>query len=91
MALATVPSRAFSCHKALDHEARICFGRTVTHRRSWIGSTAVRNAIVGVRQLDIFLSDNDVVAQEIEQAVSCRAGELDFRVVSVGIPDVFLT
>ena len=47
-------------------------------------------AIVGVRELDIFLSDKDVVAQEIEQAVRRRAGELGLEVVSVGIRDVIL-
>jgi regulator of protease activity HflC (stomatin/prohibitin superfamily) len=47
-------------------------------------------AIVGVRELDVFLSDKDVVAQEIEQAVRRRAGELGLRVVSVGIRDVIL-
>ena len=48
------------------------------------------HAIVGVCELDIFLSDNDVVAQEIEQAVRHRAGELGLEVVSVGIRDVIL-
>jgi regulator of protease activity HflC (stomatin/prohibitin superfamily) len=47
-------------------------------------------AIVGVRELDVFLSDKDVVAQEIEQAVRRRAGELGLSVVSVGIRDVIL-
>ncbi|MEX1028291.1 MAG: slipin family protein [Candidatus Paceibacterota bacterium] len=47
-------------------------------------------AIVGVRDLDVFLSDKDVVAQEIEQAVRRRAGELGLSVVSVGIRDVIL-
>jgi regulator of protease activity HflC (stomatin/prohibitin superfamily) len=47
-------------------------------------------AIVGVRELDVFLSDKDVVAQEIEGAVRRRAGELGLSVVSVGIRDVIL-
>jgi regulator of protease activity HflC (stomatin/prohibitin superfamily) len=47
-------------------------------------------AIVGVRELDVFLSDKDVVAQEIEQAVRRRASELGLSVVSVGIRDVIL-
>ena len=47
-------------------------------------------AIVGVRDLDVFLSDKDVVAQEIEQAVRRRASELGLSVVSVGIRDVIL-
>ena len=47
-------------------------------------------AIVGVRELDVFLSDKDVVAQQIEQAVRRRADELGLSVVSVGIRDVIL-
>ena len=47
-------------------------------------------AIVRVRELDVFLSDTDVVAQESEQAVRRRAGELGPEVVSVGIRNVIL-
>ena len=47
-------------------------------------------AVVGARELDVFLMDKDAVAQEIEQAVRRRAGELGLEVVSVGIRDVIL-
>ncbi|MCU0962278.1 MAG: slipin family protein [Pirellulaceae bacterium] len=47
-------------------------------------------AIVGARELDAFLTDKDAVAQEIEQAVRRRAGELGLEIVSVGIRDVIL-
>jgi regulator of protease activity HflC (stomatin/prohibitin superfamily) len=47
-------------------------------------------AVIGVRELDTFLTDKDAVAQEIEQAVRRRAGELGLEVVSVGIRDVIL-
>ena len=46
--------------------------------------------IVGVRELDAFLSDKDAVAQEIEQAVRRRAGELGLEIATVGIRDVIL-
>ena len=47
-------------------------------------------AVIGVRELDLFLTDKDAVALEIEQAVSRRADELGLEVVSVGIRDVIL-
>ena len=47
-------------------------------------------AVVGARELDAFLADKDTVAQEIEQAVSRRAGDLGLEIVSVGIRDVIL-
>jgi regulator of protease activity HflC (stomatin/prohibitin superfamily) len=46
--------------------------------------------VVGARELDEFLTDKDAVAQEIEQSVRRRAGELGLEVVSVGIRDVIL-
>jgi regulator of protease activity HflC (stomatin/prohibitin superfamily) len=47
-------------------------------------------AVVGARELDVFLTDKDTVAQEIEQAVRRRADELGLEIVSVGIRDVIL-
>ena len=46
--------------------------------------------MVGARELDAFLADKDAVAQELEEAVRRRAGELGLEVVSVGIRDVIL-
>ena len=40
--------------------------------------------------MDVFLTDKDAVAKEIELAVRRRAGELGLSVVSVGIRDVIL-
>jgi regulator of protease activity HflC (stomatin/prohibitin superfamily) len=47
-------------------------------------------AIAGVRELDAFLGDKDVVVREIEEAVRRRAGDLGLEVVSAGIRDVIL-
>lgn len=47
-------------------------------------------AVVGGRELDSFLTDKEVVAREIEQAIRRRAGELGLEIVSVGIRDVIL-
>ena len=47
-------------------------------------------AVVGARELDVFLTDKDAVAGDIEQAVRRRAGELGLAVVSAGIRDVIL-
>ncbi|MFM7842819.1 MAG: slipin family protein [Planctomycetota bacterium] len=47
-------------------------------------------AVIGTRELDAFLTDKDAVAQEIEQAVRRRAGDIGLEIVSVGIRDVIL-
>ena len=47
-------------------------------------------AVVGARELDAFLADKDAVAQDLEEAVHRRAGELGLEVVSVGIRDLIL-
>jgi regulator of protease activity HflC (stomatin/prohibitin superfamily) len=47
-------------------------------------------AVIGTRELDAFLTDKDAVAQEIEQAVRRRAGDMGLEIVSVGIRDVIL-
>lgn len=50
---------------------------------------AVR-AIVGVRELDAFLADKDVMAREVEKQLMDRARELGLEIVSVGVRDVIL-
>ena len=50
----------------------------------------VLRAIVGVRELDAFLTDKDAVASDIESAVRGRAAELGLEIASVGIRDVIL-
>jgi regulator of protease activity HflC (stomatin/prohibitin superfamily) len=50
----------------------------------------VLRAIVGVRELDLFLTDKDAVASDIESAVRGRAAALGLEIASVGIRDVIL-
>ena len=50
----------------------------------------VLRAIIGARELDLFLTDKDAVASDIESAVRGRAAELGLEIASVGIRDVIL-
>ena len=50
----------------------------------------VLRSVIGARELDVFLTDKDAVAKEIEDAVRRRAGELGLAIASVGIRDVIL-
>lgn len=50
----------------------------------------VVRAIVGIRELDAFLTEKDAVASEIEEAVRDRAHDLGLEIASVGIRDVIL-
>lgn len=50
----------------------------------------VLRSVIGARELDLFLSDKDVVAKEIEDNVRRRAGELGLEIASTGIRDVIL-
>jgi len=47
-------------------------------------------AVVGVRELDVFLTEKDGVAKEIEIELQRRASELGLQVTSVGIKDLIL-
>jgi regulator of protease activity HflC (stomatin/prohibitin superfamily) len=47
-------------------------------------------AIVGTRDLDSFLADKDVVANEFDEQLRRRAGDLGLEVISVGVRDVIL-
>ena len=47
-------------------------------------------ALIGSRELDVFLNDKDVVSSELESAVRQRAEDLGLDLVSVGIRDVIL-
>ena len=47
-------------------------------------------AVVGARELDVFLTDKNAVAEEIEQLLRDRAAELGLEIASVGIRDVIL-
>lgn len=80
---AVVTYRIADAHKAVSATDDV---RQTLYRETQL---ALR-AVVGARELDAFLTDKDAVAQEIEQAVRRRAGELGLEVVSVGIRDVIL-
>jgi regulator of protease activity HflC (stomatin/prohibitin superfamily) len=47
-------------------------------------------ALVGSRELDVFLNDKDAVSGELESAVRQRAEDLGLDLISVGIKDVIL-
>ena len=47
-------------------------------------------AVIGERELDAFLTGKDAVAEQLEQAVRRRAGELGLAISSVGIRDIVL-
>ena len=72
-------------------DARKAVSATDDVRQSLYRETQLAlRAIVGVRELDVFLSDKDSVVGDIEELVRRRAGELGLEVVSVGIRDVIL-
>ena len=47
-------------------------------------------AIVGARELDTFLGDKNVIAEEIQGLLHNRAGELGLQVISAGVRDIIL-
>ncbi len=53
-------------------------------------SQLVLRAVIGARELDVFLTDKDVVAREIEENLGRRAVELGLQIASIGIRDVIL-
>jgi regulator of protease activity HflC (stomatin/prohibitin superfamily) len=72
-------------------DARKAVSSTDDVRQSLYRETQMAlRAALGARELDVFLTDKDAVAQEIELAVRRRADELGLNVVSVGIRDVIL-
>jgi regulator of protease activity HflC (stomatin/prohibitin superfamily) len=72
-------------------DARIAVSMTEDARQSLYREVqlALRAAIVA-RDLDAFLADKDVVARQMVEAVSRRAGSLGLEIISVGIRDVIL-
>ncbi len=50
----------------------------------------VLRAVIGALELDVFLTDKDVVAREIEENLGRRAVELGLQIASIGIRDVIL-
>jgi regulator of protease activity HflC (stomatin/prohibitin superfamily) len=80
---ATVTYRIVDAQKAVRSTDDV---RQALYRESQL---ALR-AVVGARELDMFLSDKDLVAADIQRAVLRRAGELGLEIMSVGIKDVIL-
>jgi regulator of protease activity HflC (stomatin/prohibitin superfamily) len=80
---AVITYRVVDARKAVSSSDDVC---QTLYRETQL---ALR-AVVGARDLDAFLADKDAVAQELEEAVRRRAGELGLEVVSVGIRDVIL-
>ena len=50
----------------------------------------VLRAVVGVRELDAFLTEKDAVALDIEKSLAQRAAMLGLQIASIGIRDVIL-
>jgi regulator of protease activity HflC (stomatin/prohibitin superfamily) len=72
-------------------DARKAIGATDDVRQALYRETQLAlRAMIGARELDAFLTDKDVVAHEIEQAIRVRAGELGLEIASVGIRDLIL-
>lgn len=85
----TLRLNAVVTYKIVD--ARKAISQTDDVRQALYRDTQlVLRAVVGSRELDLFLTDKDAVAKEIEENVRRRAGELGLEIASVGIRDVIL-
>lgn len=72
-------------------DARRALSQTDDVRQALYRETQlVLRGAVGARELDVFLTDKDAVAKDIEENVRRRAGELGLAIASVGIRDVIL-
>lgn len=72
-------------------DARKAVSQTDDARQALYRETQlVLRSVIGARDLDTFLVDKDGIAQEIEENVRRRAGELGLAIASVGIRDVIL-
>ena len=85
----TLRLNAVVTYKVVD--ARKAVSQTDDVRQALYRDTQlVLRGVVGARELDLFLTDKDAVAKEIEDNVRRRAGELGLAIASVGIRDVIL-
>lgn len=85
----TLRLNAVVTYKTVD--ARKAVSQTDDVRQALYRDTQlVLRGVVGARELDVFLTDKDAVAKEIEDNVRRRAGELGLDIASVGIRDVIL-
>ena len=85
----TLRLNAVVTYKVID--ARKTVSQTDDVRQALYRDTQlVLRGVIGTRELDVFLTDKDAVAKEIEENVRRRAGELGLEIASVGIRDVIL-
>jgi regulator of protease activity HflC (stomatin/prohibitin superfamily) len=85
----TLRLNAVVTYKIVD--ARKAVSQTEDVRQALYRDTQlVLRGVIGARELDLFLTDKDVVAKEIEENVRRRATELGLEIASVGIRDVIL-
>ena len=85
----TLRLNAVVTYKIID--ARRAISQTEDVRQALYRDTQlVLRAVVGARELDLFLTDKDAVAKEIEDNVRRRATDLGLEIASVGIRDVIL-
>ncbi len=85
----TLRLNAVVTYKIVD--ARKAVSQTDDVRQALYRETQlVLRGVVGVRDLDVFLTEKDAVAQELEENVRRRANELGLEIASVGIRDVIL-
>lgn len=85
----TLRLNAVVTYKIVD--ARRTISQTDDVRQALYRETQlVLRGVIGARELDPFLTEKDAVAQEIEENVRRRAGELGLEIASVGIRDVIL-
>jgi regulator of protease activity HflC (stomatin/prohibitin superfamily) len=85
----TLRLNAVVTYKVVD--ARKAVSQTDDVRQALYRDTQlVLRGVIGTRELDVFLTDKEAVAKEIEDNVRRRAGELGLVIASVGIRDVIL-
>jgi len=85
----TLRLNAVVTYKVIDALKAVC--QTDDVRQALYRETQlVLRSVVGTRDLDSFLTEKDAVANEIEENVRRRAGELGLEIASVGIRDVIL-
>ena len=85
----TLRLNAVVTYKVVD--ARKAVSQTDDVRQALYRDTQlVLRGVIGARELDLFLTDKDAVAKDIEENVRRRAEELGLEIASVGIKDVIL-
>lgn len=85
----TLRLNAVVTYKVID--ARKAVSQTEDVRQAlYREAQLILRSVIGARELDLFLSDKDGVANEIEDNIRRRAGELGLEIASAGIRDVIL-